>query len=101
MLGFSNPSSLFRSRLHSVMSEMKGVREGKADAIHDARVGTRRLRELLPLVLDDDRLQDTRRQFRTAGRTLGQSRELDVSLELLGRAVELAPSAGARAGDDA
>jgi CHAD domain-containing protein len=94
VLGFSNPSSLLRSRLHSVMSEIKGVREGKADAIHDARVGSRRLRELLPLVLSDDRLQEARRQFRRAGRILGQTRELDVSLELLARAVELAPSAG-------
>jgi CHAD domain-containing protein len=98
VLGFSNPSSLFRSRLHSVMSEIKGVREGKADAIHDARVGSRRLRELLPLVIDEvragDRLRDARREFRRAGRILGQTRELDVSLELLARAVELAPSAG-------
>jgi CHAD domain-containing protein len=93
VLGFSNPSSLFRSRLHSVLSEIRGVREGKADAIHDARVGTRRLRELLPLVLNDERLQDTRRQFRRAGRILGQARELDVSLELLDRAVDLAPEA--------
>jgi CHAD domain-containing protein len=76
------------------MSDLEGVREGKADAIHDARVGTRRLRELLPLVLDDDRLQGTRRQFRRAGRVLGRTRELDVSLELLDRAAQQVPSAG-------
>jgi CHAD domain-containing protein len=78
------------------MSEIRGVREGKADAIHDARVGMRRLRELLPLVLNDDRLQETRRQLRRAGRMLGQARELDVSLELLARAVQLAPEALAK-----
>jgi CHAD domain-containing protein len=91
----SNPSSLFHSRFKSVLSEIRGVREGKADAIHDARVGTRRLRELLPLVLNDDGLQDTRRQFRRAGRVLGRTRELDVSLELVERAAEHAPSATA------
>jgi CHAD domain-containing protein len=83
VLGFANPQKLVRSKLDSVLSNIADIREGKPDAVHDARVATRRLRELLPLVLERDALADASQQFRCAGRALGVARELDVTLDLV------------------
>ena len=55
---------------------------GDVEAIHQARVATRRLREALPLIqrgARDPELRRVRRALRDLTRALGPSRELDVS----------------------
>ncbi len=61
------------------------VEAGDVDAVHRARVATRRLREALPLVKGCGReFRRLRRDLRRATRSLGPIRELDVALALAG-----------------
>jgi CHAD domain-containing protein len=58
--------------------------EGHTHDIHQARVASRRLRELLPIVgraIDRGPRRRLRRRLRALTRTLGPVRELDVTLE--------------------
>jgi CHAD domain-containing protein len=57
--------------------------EGQPHSIHQARVASRRLRELWPIVgrtLDQGPRRRLRRRLRTLTRTLGPVREIDVTL---------------------
>ena len=59
---------------------------GEADPLHDARVATRRLRELLPLCAGEvpgRAVPRARRRARRIGRAFGGVREIDVALELV------------------
>ena len=79
-----HPDSILRSRLNELSSLLPAVRDADVDAVHDARVATRRLRELLPIVgIGDSKLSDTLSRVRRAGRAMGQVRELDVLHSLL------------------
>lgn len=61
-----------------------GVVAGDAEAVHRARVATRRLREALPLAGGGERpARQLRRDLRALTCTLGPLRELDVSLGLV------------------
>jgi CHAD domain-containing protein len=65
---------------------LPGVRDGNADAIHDARVATRRLRAAAPLALafePEDRWAGQFEAMHTLGRSFGRARDLDVALERL------------------
>jgi CHAD domain-containing protein len=76
----------FRTHLDALVSHLPSVREGDADAIHAARIATRRLRGILPILLGDhpsERWQELQGRFRKTGRSLGRARDVDVSLELL------------------
>lgn len=72
---------------------------GEADPLHDARVATRRLRELLPLcVRDVPRATGARalRRARRIGRAFGGVREIDVALEIAASLTgDRLPAAGA------
>ena len=60
--------------------------EGEVEPLHQCRVATRRLRELLPLCgpeVSKGIAQRARRRLRRVGRAMGPVRELDVSLELV------------------
>lgn len=60
--------------------------EGEVEPLHQCRVATRRLRELLPLCgpeVSAAIAQRARRRLRRVGRAMGPVRELDVSLELV------------------
>ena len=76
----------FRNNLDILLSSASGIRDGNAGAVHDARVATRRLRALVPIALaalpeeERDGVSDTLRRI---GRTLGATRDADVSLEQL------------------
>ena len=78
--------SLFRTHLDVLLSNAPGIRDGNAVAVHDARIATRRLRALLPVALagmaeqQQDAVSTTLRRI---GRTLGATRDVDVSLEQL------------------
>jgi CHAD domain-containing protein len=65
----------------------KAIREQESDAIHDARVATRRLKASLDLmrpVLSKRYRQPFARTLRDLRRTLGEMRDLDVMIEHLG-----------------
>ena len=72
--------------LRILFSMLPGVRDGNADAIHDARVATRRLRAAAPLALafePEDRWAGQFEAIHTLGRSFGRVRDLDVALERL------------------
>lgn len=67
-------------------SYLSAVRDGDPEGIHQARVATRRIRELLPLTVSDGRgtaADDLVEEFRTIGRSLGDVRDADVQIALL------------------
>jgi CHAD domain-containing protein len=62
------------------------VRNASTEAVHDARVASRRLRGALEIVSTphpDRRLEEATALARRAARALGRVRDIDVSLELL------------------
>ena len=80
------PSTLLLRQIDSFLEVLPGVCDGNSAAIHDARVATRRMRELVPLVAgalmpsDAERLETT---LKKATRRLGRARDVDVRLEML------------------
>jgi CHAD domain-containing protein len=69
-----------------LFSTIPRIRDGQTDAIHDARVATRRLRAALPLAWADSPNTEWVSGFETIrqlGRYLGRVREVDVVLEQL------------------
>jgi CHAD domain-containing protein len=78
---------------------LSGIREGNADAIHNARVATRRLRAALPIAWANRpraELEAAERDVRRVGRALGRARDVDITLDLLAGA-ELRIRGAARA----
>ena len=89
------------NNLAILLSTISGVRDGQSDAIHNARVATRRLRGALPLAWAESPntiWREGAETLRQLGRHLGEVREIDVALEQLpaleGRVPMLAPSIG-------
>lgn len=76
---------LTNEQIRELLGHLDGVRDGSPDSVHRARVATRRLRELLPLLtaVNERQVADTRDLLRKAGRALGRVRELDVMHSLL------------------
>jgi CHAD domain-containing protein len=75
----SHRSRLFRKRLDAFAAELQGVEQGRVEARHRARVASRRLRELLPLLgLERDATRKLNRRLRAVTQQLGPARELDV-----------------------
>jgi len=74
-------------RRHDALREQAGdAHDGKVDAVHQARVASRRLREVVPVLgrgLDDVRLKPLRRDLRDLTRALGPVRERDVELGMV------------------
>jgi CHAD domain-containing protein len=65
---------------------MPGVGDGNLNCIHDARVATRRIREVLPLTYEwqpRHAIDDLQTRFKRLGRSLGRVRDTDVRIELL------------------
>jgi CHAD domain-containing protein len=76
-------SDLLKSRVVRFTRVLHGVGEGDGRALHRARVGSRRLRELLPVLqLDADTTKKLVRRLRKVTTRLGAVRELDVLLLL-------------------
>lgn len=71
------PSQLVQRHFDDVLTHLKGAFDGDAESVHQARIATRRLREVLPLV-DNEHVEHAAAAVRTAGRQLGRVRELDV-----------------------
>jgi CHAD domain-containing protein len=75
----------FLKCLDVLVKELPGIERGKIDAVHNARVASRRLREALPLLgLDQATASRLDRDLRRVTRQLGAVRELDALVLLVG-----------------
>jgi CHAD domain-containing protein len=72
-----------RQRFAALLRGLGGARAGDVNAVHQARVATRRLREALPLVTGAGAGRKLERTVRRLTRALGPVRELDVALQTL------------------
>jgi CHAD domain-containing protein len=80
------PVTIFRQNVDEFRAALPELLDGSPVGIHDARVATRRIREVLPLTRDWDRHQvadDLLGAFKRVGRSLGRVRDLDVRVDLL------------------
>jgi CHAD domain-containing protein len=81
-----SPTHYLAENIDVLVSKVPGIRDGDPEAIHDARVATRRIREALPIVraagahIDLDPVEVTARK---AGRALGRTRDVGVALDLV------------------
>jgi CHAD domain-containing protein len=88
--------TLVKRRVKALESHLPGAIAGDTRALHRARVASRRLREVLPLVTAPG--AKGRRRVRRLTSWLGRVREMDVALALLGsRELEAAVSSSALA----
>ena len=81
--------------------EAKVLKGDDADAIHDMRVASRRLQQVLDLLYTKPRAQEyrrLRRQIRRCRQVLGDVRNFDVLLEIVGRLLARKRSRGAKRG---
>jgi CHAD domain-containing protein len=76
---------LVRRRVGALVRALPAARLGDRESLHHARVATRRLREVLPLVELGARGHRLRRRVRRLTRALGPVREIDVALQTLDR----------------
>src|SRR5688572_28289499 len=76
----TSPPQLAQRHLDTVLANLPGVFDGDSDSVHQARIATRRLREVLPLLTEAEHVTNT---VRSAGQQLGHVRELDVMSRLL------------------
>jgi CHAD domain-containing protein len=91
----TSPASLTADQIEVLFANLPGVRDGNVESIHDARVSTRRLRELLRLA-DAEAGRSTGPAYqlvRSAGRALGTVREIDSLVTLCGTLMNLQPAA--------
>jgi CHAD domain-containing protein len=77
------PDLLIRQRLLALEKNLPGAAKGNVDALHLARVASRRVREALPLLSTGGRARRLGRQVRKITQALGPVRELDVALQIL------------------
>ncbi len=79
-----SPSALVKRRTKALRAALPVALEGDITALHRARVASRRLRELLPLLaLPGAKPGKTRKRVRRLTQLLGRVREMDVALQLL------------------
>jgi CHAD domain-containing protein len=92
----SRPSVLdavFTQRMTTLATVLPQSLTGEPEAVHQARVASRRLREVLPVMALADARADRRlrRAVRRVTRALGPMREIDVSLALYAELTATAP----------
>jgi len=95
MSAFS-PEALLARQIEALETQVSEAVQGSVKGIHQARVASRRLREVLPIVgppAGKRPLRKAERRVRDLTRLLGPVRELDVSLELLAE-LKVPPAAG-------
>ena len=77
------PVRLLRQRLLSLLDALPAAASGDVTSVHRARVASRRLREVLPVLAeaaDSDAMDRAGKQVRRITQALGPIRELDVAL---------------------
>jgi CHAD domain-containing protein len=92
-------ASLLDEQTSVLRTQLDAVYDGVADAVHDSRVATRRIRELLalvPVIPGRDGERDVATGYQKMGRALGKVRDIDVQIALIRdlevHAAESAPS---------
>ena len=70
-------------RLRTLETALPEAARGNKEALHKARIASRRIREALPLLSASDRVRRLERRIRKITRALGPVRELDVALQIL------------------
>jgi CHAD domain-containing protein len=75
-----NPLQFAAENVRLIRQHWRGVRDGDAESIHQARVATRRIRAALTIV--DGKESDRLELCRALGRMLGKVRELDITQEI-------------------
>jgi CHAD domain-containing protein len=86
MFWSATPVTFFLQQTRILRSHMPGLLDGRPDSIHDARIATRRIREVLPLTEEWQRrhvADDLFTRIKQIGRSLGKVRDADVRIELL------------------
>jgi CHAD domain-containing protein len=86
MFESATPIALFQHQAALLRGHLPGLLDGHLDSIHNARIATRRIREILPLTHESRRRPDTgdfSSRIRELGRSLGRVRDADVRIELL------------------
>ena len=73
MLAAQRPLILLRGQVRTLESYLAAVRDGDPEGVHQARVATRQIRELLPLTSRD--AGPLVKAFRSVGRSLGAVRD--------------------------
>jgi len=92
----STRSELLKTRLDQFTRVLNAVEQGDVRGLHRARVASRRLRELMPMLqLEHDKSRKLGRRLKKVTRRLGAVRELDVLLLLVD---ELHVARGGRSG---
>ena len=87
---------LLHRRLRAFARALPDACGGDVNAVHKARVASRRLREALPVVLADvptKKAKRLARGFRRITRALGPVREIDVTIGVLATTAEQFPDA--------
>jgi CHAD domain-containing protein len=93
------PSTLLLRQIDAFCVTLPGIRDGGTEAIHNARVATRRMRELLPLVGEQVPSVDTEQveeMLQRVGKRLGRARDVEMKLQLL---ASLEPAVPVAAGE--
>ena len=96
MYGTRTLATLLDEQTSVLRTQLNGVLDGRAEAVHDSRVATRRIRELLalvPTIPGRDGESDVASGYKAMGRALGRVREIDVQIELIGSLEGHAPQA--------
>jgi CHAD domain-containing protein len=77
-----HPADFVRQQVETIVTLIPSVRDANAEAIHDARIATRRLRAALPILVTNDSaaVEDLQELIRTIGRALGRVREADATI---------------------
>ena len=86
MFESATPIAFFQHQAALLRSQLPGLLDGRLDSIHDARIATRRIREVLPLTHEwqgGRDADDLAARIRELGRSLGKARDADVRIELL------------------
>jgi CHAD domain-containing protein len=84
MLLASTPGVLLRRQCEILRAALPAIRDGDQEGIHAARIATRRLRELLPLIgYPATGGADLAAEFKSIGRSLGDVRDADVQSALM------------------
>lgn len=93
------PAALLDRQASVLRTQLGGVYDGDIEAVHNARVATRRIRELLtlvPMIPGRDCEDDAAAGYADIGRALGRVRDIDVQIALIteieAHAYQTAPS---------
>jgi CHAD domain-containing protein len=101
MFQSATPIAFFQQQTGLLLSHVPGLLDGRLDSIHDARIATRRIREVLPLTHEWHRRQvadDLVTRIKRIGRSLGRVRDADVRIALLRYLESRIPSAATSLG---